>query len=124
MAQVVKNLQAVQETQVRSLGREDPLKKGMANHSSILARRIPWTEEPGRLYSSGGRKESDMTKQLTLSLSYLELPGGSNNIYKAHKEHFIDVHLQTSSYLYIYFYIWWFKLYTQQIIFIYMLSKL
>ena len=51
MAQTVKNLPAVQETQVRSLGWEDPLEKGMATHSSILAWRIPWTEEPGRLQS-------------------------------------------------------------------------
>ena len=47
MAQTVKNLPAVQENQGRSLGREDPLEKGMATHSSILAWRIPWTEEPG-----------------------------------------------------------------------------
>ena len=44
---MVKNLSAMQETQVRSLGREDPLEEGMAIHSSILAWRIPWTEEPG-----------------------------------------------------------------------------
>ena len=50
-AQTVKNLPAVQETQVRSLGWEDPLEKGMATHSSILAWRIPWSEEPGGLYS-------------------------------------------------------------------------
>ena len=47
MAQMVKNLPAVQETQVWSLSREDPLEKGTATHSSVLARRIPWTEEPG-----------------------------------------------------------------------------
>ena len=46
---MVKNLPAMQETQVRSLGQEDPLEKGMATHSSILAWRIPWTEEPGGL---------------------------------------------------------------------------
>ena len=46
----------VQETQVRSLGREDPLEKGMATHSSILAWRIPWTEEPGGLQSMGVTK--------------------------------------------------------------------
>ena len=45
------NLPSVQETQVRSLGWEDPLEKGIATHSSILAWRIPWTEEPGRLQS-------------------------------------------------------------------------
>ena len=47
------NLPAMQETQVRSLGWEDPLEKGMATHSSILAWRIPWTEEPGGLQSMG-----------------------------------------------------------------------
>ena len=49
MAQMVKNLPAMQETLVRSLGQEDPLEKGMATHSSILAWRIPWTEEAGQL---------------------------------------------------------------------------
>ena len=60
MAQTVKNLPAVQETQVQSLGQEDPLEKEMATYSSILAWRIPWTEKPGRLKSMGS-KESDMT---------------------------------------------------------------
>ena len=50
---VVKNLPAMQEIRVRSLGWEDPLEKGMATHSSILAWRIPWTEEPGGLQSMG-----------------------------------------------------------------------
>ena len=49
MAQMVKHLSAMQETQVRSLGWEDPLEKDMAAHSSILAWKIPWTVEPGRL---------------------------------------------------------------------------
>ena len=53
LAQMVKNLPAMQDTRVQSLGREDPLEKGMATHSSILAWRIPWTEEPGRLQTSG-----------------------------------------------------------------------
>ena len=57
-AKLVKNLPAVQETWVRSLGREDPLEKEMATHSSILAWRMPWTEEPGRLQSMG-LQESD-----------------------------------------------------------------
>ena len=48
---MVKNLPAMQETRVRALGREDPLEKGMATHSSILAWRIPWTEESGGLQS-------------------------------------------------------------------------
>ena len=49
VAQTVKNLPAVQETQVQSLGQEYPLEKGMATRSSVLARKIPWTEEPGSL---------------------------------------------------------------------------
>ena len=53
---VVKNVPAVQETQVSPLVREDPLEKEMATHSSILAWEIPWTEEPGRLYSPCGHK--------------------------------------------------------------------
>ena len=53
MAQMVKNLPAMQETWVRSLGREDPLEKEMATYSTILAWRIPWTEEPGGLQSTG-----------------------------------------------------------------------
>ena len=51
----------MQETQVRSLGRENPLEKRMATHSSILAWRIPWTEEPGRLHTVHGVAESDTT---------------------------------------------------------------
>ena len=50
VAQLVKNQPAMQETQVQSLGQEYPLKKGMATHSSILACRIPWTEEPGGVH--------------------------------------------------------------------------
>ena len=53
---VVRNLRAIQETQVLSLGREDPLEKGMATHSSILDWRIPWTEEPGGLRSMGSQR--------------------------------------------------------------------
>ena len=53
VGQMVKNLPARQETWVRSLDGEDPLEKGMATHSSILAWRIPWTEEPGRLQFVG-----------------------------------------------------------------------
>ena len=53
VAQMVKNLPAVQETWVRSLGQEDLLENGMVTHSNILAWRIPWTEEPGRLWSWG-----------------------------------------------------------------------
>ena len=56
MAQTVKNLPAMQETRVSSLGQEDPLEKGMATHSNILAWRIPWTEEPGMLQSMGSQR--------------------------------------------------------------------
>ena len=63
----VKNLPAMRETQVRSLGQEDPLEKGMATHSSILTWRIPWTEEPGGLWSMGPR-ESDTTDTFTFIL--------------------------------------------------------
>ena len=52
----VKHLPAKQETRVRSLGREDPLEKEMATYSSIFAWRIPWKEEPGRLYSIGSQR--------------------------------------------------------------------
>ena len=56
MAQMIKSLSAMQETQVRSLGQEDPLEKETATHSSILAWRIPWTEEPGGLWSVGSQR--------------------------------------------------------------------
>ena len=61
VAQSVKNLPAVQKTWVQSLGGEDPPEKGMDTHSSILAWKIPWTEEPGGLYSPWGCKELNMT---------------------------------------------------------------
>jgi len=68
----VKNPREMQEIQVRSLGLEDPLEKGMATHSSILPWEIPWTEESGGLQSMGLQpcgvaKESDMTEQLNNS---------------------------------------------------------
>ena len=56
VAQSVKNLPAMQETQVRSLGQEDPWEEGMATHSSFLARKIPWTEELGGLRSMGSQR--------------------------------------------------------------------
>ena len=56
MAQMVKNPPAVWETWVRSLGGEDPLEEGMATHSSIVAWRVPWTEEPGGLQSMGSQR--------------------------------------------------------------------
>ena len=73
-AQMVKNLPAVQETRVQSLGQEDPLEKEMATHSSILAWGIPWTEEPGS-YSLWGHKELDTSERLTV-FHFLSLTQG------------------------------------------------
>ena len=56
VAQIAKNLPAIQETGVLSLGQEDPLEKEMATYSRILAWRIPWTEEPGELHSMGSQR--------------------------------------------------------------------
>ena len=61
VVQIIKNLPAMRETRVQSLGRKDPWRKEMATHSSILAWRIPWTEEPGD-YSPRGHKELDTTE--------------------------------------------------------------
>ena len=65
---MVKNLPVMWDTQFPSLGWEDPLEKGMATHSSILAWRIPWTEEPGRLQSMGVTKSWTWLNDLMLSL--------------------------------------------------------
>ena len=67
MIQTVKNRLAMQESQVRSLGWEEPLEKGMGAHSSTLALSIPWKEEPGGL-QPWGHKESDTTEKLLLLL--------------------------------------------------------
>ena len=64
VAQMVKRLPTMRGTRVPSLGRKDLLEKEMATHSSILAWKIPWTEEPGRLHSPWGRKELDTTERL------------------------------------------------------------
>ena len=78
VAQTVKNLFAMQETWVRFLGREGSLEKEMATHSSILAWKIPWTEEPGEL-QSWDHKESDMAEPATLS--YILQMGASHCIW-------------------------------------------
>ena len=62
---MVKSLPAIQETQVGSLGQEDPLEKEMATYSNVPAWRILWTGEPGGLYSPWGSKESDTTERIT-----------------------------------------------------------
>ena len=67
VAQMVKNSFVIRETWIWSLGWEDPLEKGTATHSSILAQRMPWTEEPGGLQFTG-LKESESTEQLSFSL--------------------------------------------------------
>ena len=67
VAQMVKNSPAMQETQVRSLGWDNPLENGMATHSSIFAWRISWTEEPDGLHTIHGVAESDRTERLILS---------------------------------------------------------
>ena len=77
-AQSVKRLAAVQETWVRSLGWEDPLEKEMATHSSTLAWKIPWTEEPGRLQSMGSL-ESDTTQRLPFHFSLSCVGEGNGN---------------------------------------------
>ena len=64
VAQTVRNLPAMQETWVQSLGRKDPLEKEMATHSSILAWKTPWVEETSRLHSPWGHKESGTTERL------------------------------------------------------------
>ena len=64
VTQTVMNPPAMQESWVQSLGQDDPLEEGMATHSSILAWRIPWTEEPGALQFMGSQRV-DMTEQLT-----------------------------------------------------------
>ena len=72
MAQTVKRRPTMWETRVRSLGREDLLEKEMAPHSSTLAWRIPWTEEPGRLQSMGVTKSQTRLSDFTFFLSSLD----------------------------------------------------
>ena len=79
VAQMVKRLPTVQETWVQSLGREDPLEKEMATHSSTLAWRIPWTEKPGRLQSMGSQRVGhDWETSLSLSIGK-SIPGSGLN---------------------------------------------
>ena len=86
MAQAVKNLPAMQETQLQSLGWEDPLEKGIATHSNISAWRTPWTVEPGLPWFC---KKSDTTEQLKLSLLLFL---------------YIHTHIYTNIYVCIYIY--------------------
>ena len=70
MAQRLKHLSLMLETWVQSLGQEDPLEKEMATHSSILAWRIPWTEEPGGLQSTGSQSQTRLSNLTFSDLSY------------------------------------------------------
>ena len=69
----MQEMQEMQEIQVQSLGWEDPLEKEMATHSSILAWRIPWTEEPGRLRSTGVAKSRTRLSYFTLTFTFHSL---------------------------------------------------
>ena len=73
MAQTIKRLPAMQETRVRSLDQEGPLEKEMATHSSTLAWKIPWTEEPGRLQTMGVTKSGTRLRDFTFLLSFPSL---------------------------------------------------
>ena len=78
---MVKRLSAMRETRIQALGQEDPLEKEMATHSGTLAWKIPWMEEPGRLWSMGS--QSDMTEQLHFvlcTLEYSQLSGGGYSL--------------------------------------------
>ena len=77
MAQTVKRLSTMQETQVRALGWEDPLEKEMAIHSSTIAWKIPWTEEPGRLQSMGSQRVRHDSHVKDLISTAFGFPGGS-----------------------------------------------
>ena len=78
VAQTVKNLPAMEETWVRFLGQEDPLEKGMTTCSSILAWRIPWTEEPGGLQSMGVAKSQTQPSDLTTTTHSFSLQGNKS----------------------------------------------
>ena len=83
VAQLVKGLPAIWETWVQSLGREDPLEKEMATHSSILACRIPWREEPGGLQSTGSQRVGHNRQTNTHTCMYISIlnivPSGSSS---------------------------------------------
>ena len=71
---MVKNLPVMQKTWVQSLGQEDPMEKGIATHSSILAWRIPWTEEPGRLQFTKLQSWTPATNTSTTTISEFNIP--------------------------------------------------
>ena len=75
---MVKCLSTMRETRVQSLGWEDPLEKEMAIHSSTIARKIPWTEEPGRLQSMGSQSRTRLSNFTLRGLSHIYSPNGLN----------------------------------------------
>ena len=82
VAQMVKCLSTMWETWVRALGWEDPLEKDMAIHSSTIAWKIPWTEEPGRLQSMGSQRvRHDWATSLSLSISPFPVPGNHSSTF-------------------------------------------
>ena len=94
----VKNLLAMWESWVRSLGQEDPLEKGMATHSSILAWRIPWTEEPGGLQSMGSprARHNWATELAHMTANYVDAPTplGNSDFKLSLKKKFSSIHLK------------------------------
>ena len=76
VAQTVKNLPAMRETWVQSLSWEDPMEKEMATHSSILACKIPWTEEPGRLQSMGSQSRIQLNDFISFGVNLIWVLGG------------------------------------------------
>ena len=81
VAQMVKNLSAIQETEVGFLGLKDPLEKKMATHPSILAWKIPWTEEPGGLQSTRWQREGHDWVTNTFTFSGLQFQSETSNVY-------------------------------------------
>ena len=75
---MVKCLSTMRETRIQSLGWEDPLEKEMAIHSSTIARKIPWTEEPGRLQSMGSQSRTRLSNFTLRGLSHIYSPNGLN----------------------------------------------
>ena len=81
VAQMVKNLSAIQETEVGFLGLKDPLEKKMATHPSILAWKIPWTEEPGGLQSTRWQREGHDWVTNTFTVKGLQFQSETSNVY-------------------------------------------
>ena len=99
VAQTIENLQSMQEIQVQSLGCEDPLEKGMAIHSSILALRIPWTEDPGQLQSMGSQTVGHNWATNPTKITWRALPDDS---FPLPSFRCLLLHRNANPYLYIY----------------------